>query len=82
MSGDLKNEMAVATLIQMLIPRQAPDRQTAQNEWPSAKAKILRPLLAFDPDQLDSFGLTNLLFGDHQIAVQFFEDLAGGLQRR
>ena len=67
-AGDLKDELPVPPLIEELIEelilRQAPDRQSAKDERPRAEAQILGSLLALDPDYLDAASPLEFLFGD------------------
>ncbi|MGH9632499.1 MAG: hypothetical protein ACRD7E_29690 [Bryobacteraceae bacterium] len=82
MARDLKKEIAVSALIKELVFGQASDGQAAEDKMAGAKAQILHPLFALDADQFDASDALELLFGNQQVAVQFFEDLASGLQCR
>src|SRR2546427_163554 len=64
MAGDLKNEMTVSTFIEELAGRQAADGQTTQDERSRGETQILVALVAFEPDQLNSFNFPDHLLRD------------------
>ena len=57
MTGNLKDKLSVAALIDQLVFRQPPNRQPAKNEWPRAITERLVCLLALDSDKLEPFRL-------------------------
>jgi len=71
--------MPIAALVEQLLLRWSPDRQTAENERSSTEAEILQTLIAALPDQFDPLDLAQPVFRDQQFAMGPGEQIAGGL---
>jgi hypothetical protein len=69
MASHLKNEPAVPSLIQQLVFREPPDRQSAQDERAGAEAQSLSGLVSVLPNQLDPLSLLQLLFRYDQVSA-------------
>jgi hypothetical protein len=79
MPGHLQNEAAVAAFVEELVARRAAHGEAAQDERAGGVGQSLVAAFPALPDQGDSLGLAQFLFGDEQVAVGPGEQFADGL---
>ena len=68
MTGHLKRELAVASLVEQLAGGWLFDRQSAEHEGTRSKPQVLIRLLTFQTDACDCLSAPKFLFGDDKVA--------------
>lgn len=77
MAGHLKQELAIAPLMQELPGGWLFDRQPAEHERPGSESEILVCLLALQADAGNGLGPPELLLGNDQVTGQVAENVPG-----
>ena len=80
-TGDLQQELSVSAFVQQHTIGWLLNRQATKNKGPGGKAQGLVGGISFQPDALDGFGLTKLLFGYDELARQAPQDGCGRFHR-